>query len=149
MDLPEGYQTVVGERGITLSGGQRQRVAIARALLINPRILILDDSLSSVDTNTEKLIQNALNNLMVGRTTIIIAHRISSVKKADSIVVLDKGTIVEVGTHKQLIQRNGLYREIFNMQLEKSPSIQGESTPAADVDIFRPEKNDLDEGTSE
>ncbi len=148
VDLPEGYRTVVGERGITLSGGQRQRVAIARAILINPRILILDDSLSSVDTNTEKLIQNALNNLMVGRTTIIIAHRISSVKKADSIVVLDKGAIVEVGTHKQLIQRNGLYREIFNMQLEKSPSIPGEPTPDAEINTFRSEKSDLDKGTS-
>ena len=85
---------------------------------------------------------------MVGRTTIIIAHRISSVKKADSIVVLDKGAIVEVGTHKQLIQRNGLYREIFNMQLEKSPSIPGEPTPDAEINTFRSEKSDLDKGTS-
>jgi len=112
-----GYDTVVGERGVTLSGGQRQRVAIARALLMNPRILILDDSTSSVDTQTEKLIQAALDNLMEGRTTFVIAHRLSTVRRADMILVLDKGQIVERGTHAELLARGGLYKEIHDLQL--------------------------------
>ncbi|MBL6961462.1 MAG: ABC transporter ATP-binding protein [Anaerolineales bacterium] len=116
-NLPEGYETVVGERGITLSGGQRQRVAIARALLMNPRILILDDSLSSVDTQTEKLIQEALDKLMEGRTTFVIAHRLSTVRRADKIIVMDKGRIVQVGSHEALLAQDGLYREIHSLQL--------------------------------
>jgi ATP-binding cassette subfamily B protein len=115
--FPEGYETIVGERGVTLSGGQRQRVAIARALLMNPRILILDDSLSSVDTQTEKLIQEALDKLMEGRTTFVIAHRLSTVRRADLIVVMDKGRIVETGSHEALLARGGLYREIHDLQL--------------------------------
>jgi ATP-binding cassette subfamily B multidrug efflux pump len=117
-ELPEGYSTIVGERGITLSGGQRQRVAIARALLMNPRILILDDSLSSVDTQTEKLIQEALDKLMEGRTTFVIAHRLSTVRRADLILVMDKGRIVETGRHDELLFRGGLYREIYDLQLK-------------------------------
>jgi ATP-binding cassette subfamily B protein len=112
-----GYDTVVGERGVTLSGGQRQRVAIARALLMNPRILILDDSTSSVDTQTEKLIQAALDALMEGRTTFVIAHRLSTVRRADMILVMDKGQIVERGTHDELLARGGLYKEIHDLQL--------------------------------
>ncbi|MCC6499019.1 MAG: ABC transporter ATP-binding protein [Anaerolineales bacterium] len=112
-----GYDTIVGERGVTLSGGQRQRVAIARALLMNPRILILDDSTSSVDTQTEKLIQTALDTLMEGRTTFVIAHRLSTVRRADLILVLDKGQIAERGTHKELLARGGLYKEIHDLQL--------------------------------
>ena len=112
-----GYETVVGERGVTLSGGQRQRVAIARALLMNPRILILDDSTSSVDTQTEKLIQSALDALMEGRTTFVIAHRLSTVRRADRILVMDKGQIVERGTHAELLARGGLYKEIHDLQL--------------------------------
>jgi ATP-binding cassette subfamily B protein len=112
-----GYDTIVGERGVTLSGGQRQRVAIARALLMNPRILILDDSTSSVDTQTEKLIQAALDTLMEGRTTFVIAHRLSTVRRADMILVLDKGRIVERGTHEELLARGGLYKEIHDLQL--------------------------------
>lgn len=112
-----GYDTIVGERGVTLSGGQRQRVAIARALLMNPRILILDDSTSSVDTQTEKLIQAALDTLMEGRTTFVIAHRLSTVRRADIILVMDKGQIVERGTHEELLARGGLYREIYDLQL--------------------------------
>lgn len=115
--FPKGYETVVGERGVTLSGGQRQRVAIARALLMDPRILILDDSTSSVDTQTEKLIQAALDNLMEGRTTFVIAHRLSTVRRADLIVVMDKGRIVERGTHDELLKLNGLYTEIHDLQL--------------------------------
>jgi ATP-binding cassette subfamily B protein len=117
-EMPEGYGTVVGERGITLSGGQRQRVAIARALLMDPRILILDDSLSSVDTQTEKLIQEALDKLMEGRTTFVIAHRLSTVRRADLILVLDKGRIVQQGRHEELLQAGGLYREIHDLQLK-------------------------------
>jgi ATP-binding cassette, subfamily B, multidrug efflux pump len=112
-----GYDTVVGERGVTLSGGQRQRVAIARALLMNPRILILDDSTSSVDTQTEKLIQAALDTLMEGRTTFVIAHRLSTVRRADLILVMDRGRILERGTHEELLVRGGLYKEIHDLQL--------------------------------
>jgi ATP-binding cassette subfamily B multidrug efflux pump len=112
-----GYETIVGERGVTLSGGQRQRVAIARALLMDPRILILDDSTSSVDTQTEKLIQAALDALMEGRTTFVIAHRLSTVRRADIILVMDKGCIVERGTHDELLARGGLYKEIYDLQL--------------------------------
>jgi len=116
--FPQGYDTVVGERGMTLSGGQRQRVAIARALLIDPRILILDDSLSSVDTQTEKLIQEALDKLMEGRTTFVIAHRLSTVRRADVILVMDKGRIVQRGKHAELLAQGGLYREIHDLQLQ-------------------------------
>ena len=112
-----GYDTIVGERGVTLSGGQRQRVAIARALLMNPRILILDDSTSSVDTQTEKLIQAALDTLMEGRTTFVIAHRLSTVRRADMILVMDQGRIVERGAHHELLTRGGLYKEIHDLQL--------------------------------
>ncbi|MCK5428628.1 MAG: ATP-binding cassette domain-containing protein, partial [Anaerolineales bacterium] len=118
LDFPSGYDTIVGERGVTLSGGQRQRIAIARALLMNPRILILDDSTSSVDTQTERLIQQALENLMEGRTTFVIAHRLSTVRRADVILVMDHGRIVERGTHHQLLASNGLYNEIYNLQLK-------------------------------
>jgi ATP-binding cassette subfamily B protein len=122
-ELPQGYGTVVGERGITLSGGQRQRVAIARALLMDPRILILDDSLSSVDTQTEKLIQEALDRLMEGRTTFVIAHRLSTVRRADMILVMDKGRIVERGLHTELLQQGGLYKEIHDLQLMGQASL--------------------------
>jgi ATP-binding cassette subfamily B multidrug efflux pump len=121
-DLPQGYDTVVGERGVTLSGGQRQRVAITRALLLDPRILILDDSTSSVDTQTELQIQRALINLMQGRTTFVIAHRLSTVHRADLILVMDDGQIVEQGTHSELLARGGLYREIYDLQLSDQES---------------------------
>jgi ATP-binding cassette subfamily B protein len=113
----KGYETIVGERGVTLSGGQRQRVAIARALLMDPRILILDDSTSSVDTQTEKLIQTALDGLMEGRTTFVIAHRLSTVRRADIILVMDQGRIVERGRHEELLALGGLYKEIHDLQL--------------------------------
>ncbi len=114
--FPKAYDTLVGERGVTLSGGQKQRVAIARALLKNPRILILDDSTSSVDTETEVQIRSALNRLMENRTTFIIAHRIQSVMAADLILVFDKGKIVQQGTHQELIRSSGMYRKIFDIQ---------------------------------
>jgi ATP-binding cassette subfamily B protein len=114
----QGYATVVGERGVTLSGGQRQRIAIARALLMNPRILILDDSTSSVDTQTEYLIQQALAELMQNRTTFVIAQRLSTVKRADQIFVLDGGRIVQRGTHNALLEEGGLYKQIYDLQLK-------------------------------
>ncbi|MBK8903882.1 MAG: ABC transporter ATP-binding protein [Anaerolineaceae bacterium] len=117
-EMPDGYDTRVGERGVTLSGGQKQRVAIARALLTDPRILILDDSTSSVDTETEHLIQEALAVLMEGRTTFVIAQRLLTLKNADQILVLDNGRIVQRGTHQQLLAEGGLYREIYDLQLK-------------------------------
>ena len=113
----EGYGTTVGERGITLSGGQKQRTAIARALLRSPRILILDDALSSVDTHTEDKILNHLREIMRGRTTIFISHRVSTVRNADRIAVLHYGQIVELGTHDELIARDGYYTDLYNKQL--------------------------------
>ena len=117
MSFPDGYNTHVGERGQTLSGGQKQRVAIARALLLNPRILILDDSTSSVDLNTEAQIQSALDTLMKGRTSFVIAQRISTVMNADKILVLDKGQIVAQGRHADLMEESAIYAEIYNSQL--------------------------------
>jgi ATP-binding cassette subfamily B protein len=118
LNLPEGYDTVVGERGVTLSGGQRQRLAIARALLMDPRILILDDATSSVDTETEYLIQQALDTLMEGRTTFVIAQRLSTVKRADLILVLQDGRIVQRGRHSDLVGQPGLYQQIYDLQLK-------------------------------
>jgi ATP-binding cassette subfamily B multidrug efflux pump len=115
--FPEGYDTLVGERGITLSGGQKQRTAIARALIRNPRILILDDALSSVDTHTEDKILNHLRDVMQGRTTIFISHRVSTVRNADRIAVLHGGRIVELGTHDELLALNGYYSDLYNKQL--------------------------------
>ena len=115
--FPEGYNTTVGERGITLSGGQKQRTAIARALLRSPRILILDDALSSVDTHTEDKILNHLREIMRGRTTIFISHRVSTVRNADNIAVLYQGRVVEQGTHDELIAQNGYYTDLYNKQM--------------------------------
>jgi ATP-binding cassette subfamily B protein len=117
MAFPDAYETPVGERGATLSGGQKQRIAIARAMLLNPRILILDDSTSSVDLVTEAEIQRALDELMLGRTSFVIAQRISTVINADQILVLDKGQIVARGNHEELLEESEIYAEIYNSQL--------------------------------
>ncbi len=117
MSFPEGYNTYVGERGYTLSGGQRQRVSIARAILLDPRILILDDATASVDTETEHLIQEALSQVMQGRTTFVIAQRLTTAKRADLILVMEQGRIVERGTHDELLEGDGLYRRIYDLQL--------------------------------
>ena len=115
-DFPRGYDTVVGERGITLSGGQKQRLALARALIADPPILVLDDALASVDTQTERAILHALRETTRGKTVIVISHRLSAVRDADLIVVLDEGRIVETGTHTSLVGRGGVYAELFQQQ---------------------------------
>ncbi len=128
--FPNGYETAVGERGVTLSGGQRQRIAIARALLMDPRILILDDSTSSVDTQTEKLIQEALDRLMEGRTTFVIAHRLATVRRADLILVMENGRIVQRGRHDELLGQGGLYKEIHDLQLSQNMPFGDEALEA-------------------
>lgn len=126
LSFPDGYETLVGEKGVTLSGGQKQRVAIARTLLKNPRVLIMDDSTSSVDTETEAQIRQALENLMHGRTTFVIAHRIQSLMNADLILVLDKGRIVQRGAHDELVRQEGIYRQIHQMQTQFAVELERE-----------------------
>jgi len=131
IEFPEGYKTLVGEKGVTLSGGQKQRLAIARTIIKNPRLLILDDATSSVDLETESDIRQALENLMKNRTTFIIAHRIQSVMKADLIVVLDKGKIVQKGNHLELLEQDGVYRKIFDIQTKIDEELEREVASAA------------------
>ena len=133
VSFPDGYQTAVGERGTTLSGGQKQRVAIARALLTDPRILILDDSTSSVDVATEVIIQNALDLLMEGRTSFVIAQRISTVVNADQILVLDRGRIVDRGSHEELMATSEIYTDIYHSQLVEDATLEEEAPLAAGV----------------
>jgi ATP-binding cassette, subfamily B, bacterial MsbA len=121
--LPEGFDTVIGERGTKLSGGQRQRIAIARALLRNAPILILDEATSHLDTESEVLVQKALANLMQNRTVIVIAHRLSTIRRADKIVVLDCGRITEIGTHDDLVSQGGIYQRLHELQHLEPESI--------------------------
>src|ERR1044072_1317412 len=116
MGTEHGYQTNIGDKGVKLSGGQRQRICIARAVLRNPPIMMLDEATSALDTESERMVQDALNNLMKNRTSLVIAHRLSTIQNADLIIVLEKGKIVEQGTHIGLLEKNGLYRKLIEMQ---------------------------------
>jgi ATP-binding cassette subfamily B protein len=125
-DLPDAWETVVGERGVMLSGGQRQRTALARALLLRPRILILDDTLSSVDAETEAAIQRELEQVFTGRTVVVVSHRVSSVRKADQIVVLEAGRIAERGSHDQLVALGGTYARLVQEQALEEELVEAE-----------------------
>jgi ATP-binding cassette subfamily B protein len=138
--LPDGYQTVLGERGSGLSQGQRQLIAIARAALADPRILILDEATSSVDTRTERLIQKALEKLLAGRTSFVIAHRLSTIRNADQVLVLDKGQIVERGKHDELLERKGFYYNLYMSQFRRQDEIAiagGNGRPAVQIPSSR------------
>jgi ABC-type multidrug transport system fused ATPase/permease subunit len=125
MQLPNKYKTVIGEKGISLSGGQRQRIAIARAVFKNPPILILDEATSALDSESEILVQTALNSLMENRTVLVIAHRLSTVRNADKIIVMKKGQIIEEGRHADLLKRNGEYKRLYNLQFQHDEPVSG------------------------
>ncbi|HLI05128.1 MAG TPA: ABC transporter ATP-binding protein [Ktedonobacteraceae bacterium] len=148
-NLPDGYDTWVGERGVTLSGGQKQRVAIARTLLLNPRILILDDSTSSVDMETEYLIQQALDAVMRGRTTFVVASRLRTIKNADQILVIDKGRIVERGTHETLLKQGGIYTRLYDLQLREQEEFEARMLRNRTVISGADDNENEDEGEQE
>jgi subfamily B ATP-binding cassette protein MsbA len=131
MEFPDGYDTEIGERGTRLSGGQRQRLSIARAILVNPRILILDEATSSVDTRTDFLIQGALDALMRNRTTLVIAHRLSTVQRADLILLMADGRVVARGTHAELLATNFTYQQLYEIQFQLQR--EGTTTPLAEA----------------
>jgi ATP-binding cassette, subfamily B, bacterial MsbA len=131
--LPDRYETVVGERGIKLSGGQRQRVAIARAILKDPVILILDEATSSLDTESERFIEDAMGKLLVGRTTLIIAHRLSTVRRADRLIVMDRGRVVEDGTHGELLELSGLYARLYQRQFRDEDTVEQDAQPSIPI----------------
>ena len=121
--LPKEYETIIGERGVKLSGGERQRLAIARAILRDPPLLILDEATSALDTESERIVQLALANLMKNRTTLVVAHRLSTIQNADRIIVLDRGAIVEMGSHDELLRQGGVYRRLHAMQFQDVTSV--------------------------
>ena len=120
MSLENGYETVIGERGVRLSGGQKQRLCIARVFLKNPPILILDEATSALDSVTEMMIQKSINELCIGRTTVIVAHRLSTIKDANRIAVISQGKVAEIGSHSELMQKNGMYAELYNKQYSEA-----------------------------
>jgi subfamily B ATP-binding cassette protein MsbA len=134
--MPEGYDTVIGEKGVRLSGGERQRLAIARAILKNAPILILDEATSALDTESEAFVQAALANLMEGRTVFVIAHRLSTVRKASRIVVLEEGRITEIGSHEQLLQRSGTYSRLYDLQFESERFERRAATEAVEAEVL-------------
>jgi ABC-type multidrug transport system fused ATPase/permease subunit len=142
MSLPQGYDTWVGERGVTLSGGQKQRVAIARTLLLDPAILVLDDSTSSVDMETEYLIQQALEAVMRNRTTFVVASRLRTIKSADQILVLERGSIIERGTHASLLLQNGPYARLYDLQLREQEEFEARMLAATESDLDEPVYSD-------
>jgi ATP-binding cassette subfamily B protein len=149
VNLPDGYDTWVGERGVTLSGGQKQRVAIARTLLLNPKILVLDDSTSSVDMETEYLIQQALEAVMRGRTTFVVASRLRTIKNADQILILEKGRVVERGTHETLVSRGGPYSQLYDLQLREQEEFEARMLDVPVVPVRESEDQVAQERTGE
>jgi ABC-type multidrug transport system fused ATPase/permease subunit len=135
--FPEGYKTEIGERGAQLSGGERQRIAVARAFLKDAPILILDEPTSSIDSKTEAVILDALDRLMVGRTTFIVAHRLSTIRNAEKILVLNHGELVEQGTHEELLEAEGLYKQLHEMQTKRHVRTRIEPTPLETVEVQR------------
>jgi len=132
--FPDAYNTLVGERGVQLSGGQKQRIAIARALLVDPRMLLLDEATSALDSESEHIVQEAIDRLMTNRTTVVVAHRLSTIRQADCICVIQRGRIVERGSHDELIGLSGVYRQLVQRQLTGKLGPQGSSTTLADED---------------
>lgn len=136
LKMPEGYNTRIGEKGLRLSGGERQRLAIARAILKNAPILILDEATSALDTESEQYVQAALANLMQGRTVFVIAHRLSTVRRATRIVVIERGRITEIGNHEELMRKSGTYRRLYDMQFgEEGPAVMTEDVPLQPAEL--------------
>lgn len=130
VDKPQQYQTLIGDRGLQLSGGQRQRIAIARAMVKNPELLIFDEATSALDNESEKIVQQAIDNAMANRTALVVAHRLSTIKNADKIVVMERGNVMESGSHEQLIEQSGVYKMLYDIQFAVKPAAPESLTAA-------------------